>query len=251
MSKYYLIPGLILEISNFSKIHGFDKKPTIEEKVKIYEKIFEKNTHNKFTFPPPKNYTFLKLSKTEEIKVVYFDCYTGNFLIKADSRESAYNIMNIIFGFHLLYSHVCIEPDISIYRLWEINKIPNYSWTVEDVINALDKRIHSWYDEEESFKLTSSFDIFESTFDELKLFIKCFYNDDDSREALEHLMQSAQVFGYFPNSNYYRSHYSHDVKLNNKLVYIKKYLEDKITYETAFLAAFKGIERFFRVTQVF
>ncbi len=65
------------------------------------------------------------------------------------------------------------------------------------------------------------------------------------------MKQSAQVFGYFPNLSYHYSHYSRDVKWNNKLVYIKKYLEDKITYETAFLAAFKGIERFFRVMQVF
>ena len=249
MSKYYLLSGLILEIPNFSKIYGFDKKPTIEEKLNTYKEIYE-NDPNFSTFITPKNYTFLKLSKTEEIKVVYFDCDNGNFLIKANSRESAYNIMNIILGFHLLYRNVYIEPDISIYRLQEINKIPKYNWTVNDVINALDKKIHDWYEEEESFKLTSGFVVIEASFEELKVFIKCFYEDNDSREALEHLMQSVQVFDYFPNKSYYDFHYSRDVKWDNRVVYIKKYLEDKITYETAFLAAFKGLERFFRATQI-
>lgn len=250
MSKYYLLSGLLLEIPNFPKIYGFDKNPTVEEKVKTYKEISEKDPHNNITFTAPKNYTFLKLSKTEEIKVVYFDCDIGNFLIKANSSESAYNIMNIILGFHLLYRNVFIEPDISIYRLQEINKIPKYSWTVNDLMNALDEKIHYWYDEVASFKLTSGFKVIDSSFKELKAFLECFYEDNDSREALEHLMQSAQVFDYFPNSSYYHFHYSRDLKLESKSVYIKKYFEDKITYETSFLAAFKGIERFFRVTQI-
>ena len=251
MSKYYLLSGLLIDIPNFPRIYGFDKKPTIEEKIKTYKEIFGKDTHNNFTFSPPKNYTFLKLSKTEETKVVYFNCDTGNFLIKADARESAYKIANIILSFHLLYRHVYIEPDISIYRLQEIKKIPKYDWTIDDVIGALDKKIHYWYDEEESFKLTSGFGVLESTYDELKLFIECFYKDDDARETLEHLLQSAQVFDYFPNSSYYHFHYSRDVKWDSRAVYIKKYLEDRITYETAFLAAFKGLERFFRFNQMF
>jgi len=250
MSKYYLLSGLLLEMPNFSRIYGFDKDPTIEEKIKTYKNISEQNTHSNIIFSTPKNYTFLKLSRTEEVKVVYFDFDIGNFLIKANSRESAYDIMNIILGFHLLYRYVVIEPDISIYRLQEINRIPKYSWTVNDVINALDKKIHYWYDEMESCKLKSGFYVIDSTFEELKFFLKCFYKDNDSREALEHLMQSAQIFDYFPNSSYYHFHYSRDVKLESKAVYRKKYFEDKITYETSFLAAFKGIERFFRVLQI-
>ncbi len=248
MSKYYLLSGLLID--TIPKIHGFGKNPTIKEKIKAYNNFFKKDIQNNTVPVTPKNYTFIKLSKAEAVEVVTFDFDVGNFLIKANSRESAYNIMNIILGFHLLYRNVVIEPDTSIYRLQEINKIPQYIWTAIDVINALDKKIHYWYGEAESYRLKSGFGVFDSTFKELKIFLECFYKDNDSRESLEHLIQSAQVFDYFPNSSYYHAHYSRDVKLESKAVYRKKYFEDKITYETAFLAAFKGIERFFRVTQI-
>ena len=183
MSKYYLFSGLLLEIPNFSKIYGFDEKPTIEEKIEAYKEFSEKDPHNNVTFTTPKNYTFLKFSKSEEVKVVYFNGDTGNFLIKANSRESAYKIMNIILGFHLLYKNVVIEPDLSIYRLQEINKIPQYNWTTMDVIKALDKKIHYHYGDAESCALTSGFGVFDSTFKELRIFLECFYRDDDSRES--------------------------------------------------------------------
>lgn len=250
MSKYYLLSGLLIEIPNFPKICGFNKNPTVEEKLKTDKEISKKNPSNNITFTPPKNYIFLKLSKTEEIKVIYFDCDIGNFLIKANSRKSAYNIMNIILGFHLIYRNVYIESDTSIYRLQEINKIPKYNWTGKDLIQALDKKIHEWYGDVELCQLMSGFCVIDSSFEELKNFLECFYKDEDSREALEHLLQSAQIFDYFPNSSYYHFHYRRDVKWDSKAVYVKKYFEDKITYETAFLAAFKGIERFFRVTQI-
>jgi len=203
MSKYYLLSGLLLEIPNFSKIYGFDKNPTIEEKIETYKEFSKQDPHNNIIFTNPKNYTFLKLSRTEEVKGVYFDCDIGNFLIKANSRESAYNITNIILGFHCLYRNVILKPDTAIYRLQEINKIPQYNWTVNDLINALDKKIHYEYDKVESFQLTSGFYVIDSSFNELKFFLECFYKDEDSREALEHLMQSAQIFDYFPNSSYY------------------------------------------------
>lgn len=50
MSKYYLLSGLLLDIPNFSRIGGFDKNPTIEEKIEAYN-IFAKHQNKIVTTP--------------------------------------------------------------------------------------------------------------------------------------------------------------------------------------------------------
>ncbi len=250
MSKYYLLSELILPIRESNTIYGFNKKPTIKEKQKAYKKFAKHDKKGHINSAPPQNYSFLKLSKTDEIRVVYFEYDKGNFLIKSNSRESAYKIANIIYGFHYLYRSWAPDPDSSIYKLQEINRIPKYDWTIKDVISALDKKIHHWYGDLESCKLLSGFEVSNFTHNELKIFIECFYKDYDARESLNHLLKSVQIFGGVPNSSYYSFHYAPDRKLESRAVLNKKYFEDRITYETSFIAAFKGIERFFKVAKI-
>ena len=250
MSKYYLLSGLLLPMKSSPAIHGFNKKPTIEDKQKAYIEFAELEIQDYKNFTAPKNYTFLKLSKKDEIKVVYFEYDIGNFLIKASSRESAYKIANIIYGFHCMYREWVPSSDNSIYKLQEIDKIPKYDWKINNVIDALDMKIHYWYGDAEGCKMQSGFEVSNFTHDELKIFLECFYKDDNAREALDHLLKSVQIFGGVPNPSYYKFHYAPDRKLESRSMLNKKHFEDKITYESSFIAAFKGIERFFRVSQI-
>ena len=73
MSKYYLLSGLLLPMERSPAIHGFNDRPTIEEKQKVYEEIAEHDFQDNEEFKPPQNYIFLKLSEKDEVRVVYFE----------------------------------------------------------------------------------------------------------------------------------------------------------------------------------
>jgi len=103
MSKYYFLSELILPMRESNTIYGFNKNPTIKEKQKACKEFAKHDKKGHINSAPPQNYSFLKLSKTDKIRVVYFEYDKGNFLIKSNSRESAYKIARIIYGFHYLY----------------------------------------------------------------------------------------------------------------------------------------------------
>jgi len=250
MSKYYLLSGLILPMRESGTLHGFSKRTSIREKQKAYEEFAAHDINSSVSSTPPQNYTFLKLSKTDEVRVVYFDYDFGNFLIKTNSRVSAYNIASIIYGFHCLYRSWVPDPDNSIYNLQEINRIPKYDWTIKDVIGALDEKIHSWYGVPESCEMKSGFEVSNFTHDNLKIFLIFLHKNNDIREVLDHLLKSIQICGGVPNSSYYHFNYVGDRKLESRAVLNKRYFEHRVTYETSFIAAFKGIERFFKVATI-
>jgi len=250
MSKYYLLSGLILPMRESGTLHGFEKNASIEKKQEAYEEFAALDDNNIVSNSPPRNYTFLKLSKTDEIKVVYFDYDHGNFLIKTNSRRSAYNIANIIYGFHCLCRSWVPDSDTPIYSLQEINRIPKYDWATTDVIAALDKKIHSWYGVAESCAMKSGFEVSNFTHEDLKIFLTFFYRNFDAREVLNYLLKSIQICGGVPNESYYHFHYVLDRKEESRAVLNKRYFEHRITYETSFITAFKGIERFFKVAQI-
>jgi len=250
MSKYYLLSGLILPMRESDTLHRFSKRISIREKQKAYEEFATHDIHSNVNSTPPQNYTFLKLSKTDEVRVVYFDYDFGNFLIKTNSRISAYNIANIIYGFHCLYRSWVPNPDSSIYALQEINRIPKYDWTIKNVIGALDEKIHSWNGDPESCEMKSGFEVSNFTHDNLKIFLSFFYKDIDAREVLDYLLKSIQICGGVPNASYYQFNYILDRKSESRAVLNKRYFEHRITYETSFITAFKGIERFFKVAQI-
>jgi len=171
MAKYYLLSGLILPMNKSDTIHGFVGNKSVKEKHEAYKEFSERDSKGNISGNPPQNYTFLKLSKTDEVRVVYFDYDIGNFLIKTNSRASAYIIANIIFGFHCLYRSWVPDPDSSIYSLQEIKRIPKYNWTVNNVIASLDKKIHSWYGVAESCEMKSGFEVSNFTHNNLKIFL--------------------------------------------------------------------------------
>jgi len=250
MSKYYLLSRLILPMRESGTLHGFGNNESIEKKQKAYEEFAGFDNNSIVGNSPPQNYTFLKLSKTDEIKVVYFDYDCGNFLIKTNSRRSAYSIANIIYGYHCLYRSWVPDPDTPIYFLQEIKRIPKYNWTITDVIAALDEKIHSWYGVPESCAMKAGFEVSNFTHEDLKIFLTFYYRNFDAREVLDYLLKSIQICGGVPNESYYHFNYILDRKEESRTVLNKRYFEHRITYETSFITAFKGVERFFKVAQI-
>jgi len=76
-------------------------------------------------------------------------------------------------------------------------------------------------------------------------FIKKAWNNDALIGAFNHLLESRFLFCGFMTGSYYTCHYRVDRKATPKWEIEKRYYEDRYRFESAFLAAFKGIERFF------
>lgn len=250
MAKYYLVADLLLPALKTEASIYFGSKMSIKDKEIEYKKYAKSSLPNFKKFQPPKNYRFLKLSEKDEIKVVYFEFDIGCFLIKTNNKKSAYKILDIIYGFHALYREHVPNTDAIIYKLQEIKKIPRYTWTIKNVKEALDKNVHYNYGDAELCAMQSGLKVDNYTHENLKMFLKFLYNNNDVRETLNHLLKSIQIFGGIPNGSYYQFHYRPDKESESRLEKEKKSLENKTTYEISFVAAFKGIERFFKVNDI-
>jgi len=235
MPKYYLLNNyLVYDHSNGDR----------KSKKKYY-----KETGNK----PPKNFSFLKISKDLEVRVVFYDIDIGHFLIKAPSRREAYGIANAIRGFlGLICGWLPADRSSSAFFLLELNKIPKPSWTKTDLVNEL-RRTHKLFitvDEEIILaELSGGYIVNRRDFNYLSSFVSAAINAPNLNGAIRHLLESRFLFDGFMTGSYYTSHYSRDRKAIPRWVIQKRQLEDGYRYELAFLAAFKGIERFFSVSR--
>src|SRR2546427_11662700 len=63
---------------------------------------------------------------------------------------------------------------------------------------------------------------------------------------MDNLLESRMLFCGYATGSYYLAHYSRDRRATSRREMEKRYLENRYRYETAFLAAFKGIERYFK-----
>ncbi len=167
-------------------------------------------------------------------------------LIKSNSRREAYSLANAIRGIIGIFYGYMPDSDPYRYFLEELHKIPNASWKESDFVNSLagvEIRDSAYL----GLKLEDGWVLFGHISEEMAGFVKTIYNDSDLLDAMNYLLESNFLFEGTMASSYYHCHYRHDRKEMPKWKLEKSYFEKRLRYELAFLAAFKGIERYFKV----
>jgi hypothetical protein len=241
MRTYYLLLGYLIPVytSCGGEIHLNPDVPE-HEKREYYETM---------TVSLPRNYALLKV-RCLELKVVYYNVDEGRLLIKAPSRREAYSVANAIRGFLGNVEGLFPDDRSFTYYLQELTKIPQPSWSKEDVIKSLKANLTYPLDMFLEEELTKGYVVDRDTLINLVKFLPFVIRDTDLRESLDHLLESRFLVCGFMTSSYYTCHYRADRSAMSRGELEKLYLENRHRYETAFVAAFKGIERYFRVNQI-
>lgn len=197
----------------------------------------------------PRNYTLLKVDGLE-LKVVYYNVDEGRLLIKAPSRREAYSVANAIRG--LLGNVEGLFPDdrSDTFYLQELTKVPQPNWSTEDVIKSLKADLTYTLDMFLEGELTKGYVVDRDTLINLVKYLPLVIQDKHLRESLDHLLESRFLVCGFMTGSYYTCHYKADRFAKSHSELEKMYLENCHRYESAFVAAFKGIECYFRVNQI-
>lgn len=238
MRRYYLLQGyLIPTFYNGGTVNAWHSEESYEDKVQYFRLC---------GYPLPRNWTLVRLSPNYEICVVYHDFNRGQFLIKAKSRKDAYHLADIIRCYYTLaYGWTPLDMYGSFY-LQELFRVPRPTWTKEDLIKAL----------QESRSITGALEpqsigwgyvLDEDSLSHLKSFVIKVAGDHDLCASMSHLLESKFLFDGFMTPSYYTCHYTPQRRRIPRWLMEKRYYENRHRYETAFVAAFKGIERYFRV----
>jgi len=190
-----------------------------------------------------------------EISVYIIDSgYNYRLIISSKSRRNAYSVLYLIKGFYtLIVPNLSYSGTLQNNQLMEFYKRPKASWRNDDWLSNLNKSVHQNYFNFDDLKIelttaTGIFDHDEAKY--LKNLIEREYGNQRLAEAMNHARESIQLFNGIMNSSYYYSHYIRDRKNLTRQAIEKAYYEKKETYELAFLAAFKAIERLLNVNDI-
>lgn len=241
MRTYYLLLGYLIPVytSYGGEIHLNPDVPE-REKREYYETM---------NVSLPRNYTLLKVGRLE-VKVVYYNVDEGRLLIKAPSRREAYSVANAIRGFLGNVEGLFPDDRSFTYYLQELTKIPQPGWSKEDLIKSLKANLTYPNGMFLELELEKGYGVDKNTLDNLVKFLPSVIRDTDLRESLDHLLESRFLVCGFMTGSYYTCHYRADRSAMSRGELEKIYLENCHRLETAFVAAFKGIERYFRVNQI-
>ena len=241
MRTYYLLLGYLIPVytSYGGEIHLEPDVPE-REKREYYETM---------SVSLPRNYTLLKMRRLE-LEVVYYNVDEGRLLIKAPSRREAYSVANAIRGFLGNVEGLFPDDRSFTYFLQELTKVPQPNWSTKDVIKSLKANLTYPHDVFLEDELTRGYVVGRDTLINLVKFLPFVIRDTDLRESLDHLLESRFLVCGFMTGSYYTCHYRADRSAMSRGELEKLYLENRHRYEAAFVAAFKGIERYFRVNQI-
>lgn len=233
---YYLLTGCFVPVYDKSGAnHGPLMGIPVKNKIKHYKKY-------KLY---PKNFTLISLGNNQWVKVVFIEYDLGVLIIKTKGRNSAYQIGNLLKSYLSVFEHVGFPDDRQYFYLQEIEIIPKQSQSWEKLFPRMPFAIDA-DPQLLSNELHSGPVLLENHLNAVKENIPKLLLDARLAESLDHLVTSYSLFYGNMSGSYYYYHYSRDRKRASKSTMQKKYFENRHKYELAFLAAFKGIERFLK-----
>ena len=241
MRTYYLLLGYLIPV--YISYGGYIRlRSEIPERDK---REYYENGNMAF----PHNYPLLKEGRLE-LQVVYHNFDEGHLLIKAPSRREAYSLANAIRGLLSNLNGWFPDDRSDNFYLQELTKIPQPSWSQEDLIKSLKANLTYPHDMFLAEELTKGYVVYKDALTDLVKFLPFMIWDKDLRESMDHLLESRFLVCGFMSGSYYMSHYRADRSAMSRSQLEKVYLENCHRFETSFVAAFKGIERYFRVNQI-
>ncbi|MDD1443485.1 hypothetical protein MEO93_24650 [Dolichospermum sp. ST_sed3] len=207
-----------------------------------------------------KNIVKTQLPKSKKINTVsydisiyqaFYDYDIGHIVIKSKKRKDAYDIAMIIRFYLSVFMGWQSDDQKVNYFLQELKKLPQPSWDNDKMKSELNEIKYQYpIDDILLFDLQNGISLPFDILQGLIKFIDFAWDKDDLINAMNHLLESSFLFYGFMVSSYYSSHYKPDRLYLPKWELEKRYYENRYRYESAFIAAFKGIESFFGVNDI-
>ena len=200
---------------------------------------------------PPRNYRVLVADSGASLHVTFWNVDWGNFLIKARSRIVAYDLARAVFAYFSLFHGRPPDYERHCFMLTELVRVPQPRWTPEDFLHFISVATRDERNDASLINaLRSGHGVFPEDIQHLILYVPQFLTNTHVREALAHLGLSRSLFFGYMVGSYYTSHHVLDRRDTTDSILQKRYFEHRERYELAFVAAFKGIERFLGVNQL-
>lgn len=245
MAKYYLLMDYLTP--SFTDMDGLSIGMTgpLSGSMANKRKFYKRSSYASL----PKTRRILEVEPGLILYVAVFDIDVGHYVIKATSRKKAYDVATMIRTFFSLFFGMQPDERSGHYFLQELSRLPRPNWNDKRLFEELETDnftlVNGRVGELHSGEVVN----YEAFIDVLS-FIKAAWGNVHIIESLNHLLESRFLFCGFMLGSFYACHYSRERPMIPKWEMEKRYFEDRLRYETAFLAAFKGIERFFAVNDI-
>lgn len=195
----------------------------------------------------PKNFAVCRVSKSELLRVVYYDWDRGLFMITAASRRRAYEIGEAVNGYFSVFLGYELDSRRAGFWLRECKRVPRAAWSEKVFLQNLlhlDRRSPD-YETYELHDLQSGYGLQFDHIELLARYLPTLAQSTRLTAALRHFVQSRQLFTGYMVGSYYHAHYRHERRESPRWLMEKRYYEDRAQYELGFVSAFKAIESFF------
>jgi|GEM_PF-5626302 len=197
----------------------------------------------------PKTRRLLEVEPNVVLYVAYHDVDVGHFTIGSRSRSKAYQLATILRAMFSLFHGWQPDDRTGHYFLQELKRLPRPDWDESRMLDEL-REFNYGISDDFVHELRRGYRVMHDAYSRVPEFVKRTWGDTDIIEALDHMLESRFLFCGFMVGSYYVCHYARDRRATPDWEMEKRYFESRYRYETAFLAAFKGIERFFGVNQI-
>lgn len=166
------------------------------------------------------------------------------FIIECSNRKKAYELYHLIRGYYLVKGDIWVHgPANKGIGLYEYTKHPRLTWKKSDWINKLNRNVHQiniddWMYFNGELNGTDPVGVtagFEN-------FIELAIDDESITNSLNCLYESILLFDGYIESTYPEPYYRSLVPVFSVDIIERAYYENRVRYELAFLAAYKGIE---------
>lgn len=196
-----------------------------------------------YNIPRQEDYTLVTIGRSASVRVVFLDFDRGNLVIAAKSRRQAYDIADSVRGYLCLIGRAG-ERVYNTFLLLETRRLPRSTWSEDQLLKAL-QEIEPQADHMELAALQSGHTLMGDDLIRLPRFIPFVHKTHPVREALRHLFESLTLFDGFV-----ALHFLHDYREHSRRWDEKRYFENRLRYELAFVSAFRAVEAFFGVTDI-
>lgn len=245
MRRYYLLMDYTVPVFTDYENGNVSMTGPLQSQADDKREFYRQHPHT----PLPKTARMLEVEPDVVLYVAYYDVDVGHFVIGSDSRRKAYCVATVLRAlFSLFYGW---QPDdrTGHYFLQELKRLPRPNWDEGRMLEEL--REYNWgIDDYFVHELRRGYHVTHDAYERVPDFIRRVWGSLDVIEALDHALESRFLFHGFMVGSYYTCHYSRERRATPDWEKERRYFENRYRYETAFLAAFKGIERFFGVNQI-
>lgn len=217
----------------------------LQSNFKDKAEFYERDPH----MSPPKTKAICDVEHNLRLYVSFFDVDVGHLTIRSHSRKKAYQVATILRALFSLHFGWQPNERTGHYYLQELKRLPRGDWDNARMLSEL-RGLNYGISDTFIYELHHGFSVSHDAYLEIPRMIEKTWRNEALVESLNHMLESRFLFCGFMVGSYYTCHYSKDRRATPIWEIEKRYFENRFRYETAFLAAFKGIERFFGVNDI-